>query len=103
MEEIEILEIVEVELYASKGEPLPRAHKYVVRLDGKKFTLHKHQVTGAEILALDGMTPAKFKLYEHRHREQPRLGSPPRRDSGARRLNMPTPGNMIFPGLEPPN
>jgi hypothetical protein len=76
MDEIEIIEIVEVEVYASKGEPLPRAHKYVIRLDGKKFTLHKHEVTGQEILALDGLTPAKYKLYEHRHREQPRLVAP---------------------------
>ncbi len=68
MDEIEIIEIVEVEVYASKGELLPRAHKYVIRLDGKKFTLHKHEVTGQEILALDGLAPAKYKLYEHRHR-----------------------------------
>jgi hypothetical protein len=73
---IEILEIVEIEIFAIEEKPLPHAKKYIIRVDKEKVTIHKPEITGAEILALVKKTPAQFKLYEHRPHHQPKLIQP---------------------------
>ena len=73
---VEILEIVEIELFAIEEKPLPHAKKYIIRVDKEKVTIHKPEITGAEILALVQKTPALFKLYEHRRHHQPKLIQP---------------------------
>ena len=72
----EILEIVEIELFAIEEKLLPRARKYIIRVDKEKVTVHRPEITGAEILALVKKTPAQFKLYEHRRHHQPKLIGP---------------------------
>ena len=53
----EILEVVEIELFAIEEKPLPRAKRYIIRVDKEKVTVHKPEMTGAEILALVKKTP----------------------------------------------
>ena len=72
----ELLEVVEIEIFAIEEKPLPRAKQYIIRVDKQKVTLHKPDPTGAEILALIGKTPAQYKLYEHRRHHQPKLIRP---------------------------
>lgn len=72
----EVLEVVEIEVFAIEDKPLPQAKRYVIRVDKTKVTIDKAEITGAEILALVGKTPAQFKLYEHRRHQQPKLVQP---------------------------
>ena len=72
----EILEIVEIEVFAIEEKPLPRAKHYIIRVDKEKVTIHHPEITGTEILALVNKTPEKFKVYEHRRHHQPKLISP---------------------------
>jgi hypothetical protein len=66
-----LIEEVEIEVYAKRGELPPRAKRYIIRVDKEKFTVHTHTITGAEILALVKKTADKFKLYQQRHGHQP--------------------------------
>lgn len=72
----EILEVVEIEIFAIEEKPLPRAKRYIIRVDKEKVTIHHAEITGAEILASVNKTPEKFKLYEHRRHHQPKLIRP---------------------------
>jgi hypothetical protein len=72
----EILEVVEIEIFAIEERPLPRAKRYIIRVDKEKVTVHHPEITGAEILALVNKTPEKSKLYEHRRHHQPKLIRP---------------------------
>jgi Prokaryotic E2 family E/Multiubiquitin len=72
----EVLEVVEIEIFALEEKPLPRAKRYIIRVDKEKVTAHHSEITGAEILALVHKTPEKFKLYEHRRHHQPKLIRP---------------------------
>lgn len=72
----ELLEVVEIEIFAIEEKPLPRAKRYIIRVDKEKVTVHKPELTGEEILGLVNKTSAKFKLYEHRRHHQPKLIRP---------------------------
>lgn len=72
----ELLEVVEIEVFAIEEKPLPHAKHYIIRVDKQKVTVNRAEITGAEILALVGKTPAQFKLYEHRRHHQPKLIQP---------------------------
>src|SRR5579863_7874476 len=72
----EILEVVEIEIFAIEEKPLPRARHYVIRVDKEKVTVDRPEITGAEILEKVRKTPAQFKLYEHRCHHQPKLIRP---------------------------
>lgn len=50
-------DIVEIEILVKEGRPVPRAKGYLIRVDKQKITVHKHEVTGREILTLAGKTP----------------------------------------------
>lgn len=64
-------EEVDVEEFAKKGHPLPRAKRYVIRIDKERRVVHQPTITGREILALVGKTPEQYKLYEHKRGHQP--------------------------------
>jgi hypothetical protein len=72
----EILEVVEIEVFAIEEKPLPRARHYVIRVDKEKITVDRPEITGTEILEKVKKTPAQYKLYEHRRHHQPRLIHP---------------------------
>jgi hypothetical protein len=71
-----VIEEVEIEVFVVEGRAIPHARRYVIRVDREKITVHQHEITGRRILELVGKTPEKFKLYEHRHGQQPKQVHP---------------------------
>jgi hypothetical protein len=71
-----VVEEVEIEIYAKRGEPIPAAQRYIIRVDKEKLTLQTHTIKGREILALVKKTPDKYKLYQQHHKQQPALVEP---------------------------
>jgi hypothetical protein len=50
-------EIIEIEVFVKEGRRPPLAKGYVIRVDKQKITVHKHELTGREILTLAGKVP----------------------------------------------
>jgi hypothetical protein len=72
----EVLEEVDVEEFLRTKKPIPLAKRYVIRIDKERKVVHTAVLTGAQILALVGKTPDKFKLYEHFPGKQPEPVAP---------------------------
>ncbi len=70
------IEEVDVQEYCKRGERVPHARPYIIRVDKQRVISLKGHVTGAEILALVGKTPGTFKLYQHQQGHQPSLVAP---------------------------
>ena len=66
VEEVEVIviELVDIEEYAKRGEKPPRAHQYKFRVDDLYYTTSKAELTGREILAFAGKTPEAYHLRE---------------------------------------
>jgi len=63
-------EEIELEEFAQKnhGHPVPKARRYVIRVDKVKYTVHTHSMTGQQILELAGKAPASdYKLTQMLH------------------------------------
>lgn len=60
-------ELVDVEQYGKRGEKPPRALRYRIRIDKQYYDVEQSTMTGAEILALAGKTPASHFLDEKLH------------------------------------
>lgn len=60
-------ELVDVEQYGKRGEKPPRALRYRIRVDKQYYDVEKSRLTGTEILALAGKTPASHFLDEKLH------------------------------------
>ena len=74
---VEIIEIVELEEHAKHhGTHAPHARHYAFRVDKTRVVVETPTITGAEILAKVGKTPAEFKLYQHKRGHQPILIDP---------------------------
>jgi hypothetical protein len=74
---VEIIEIVELEEHAKHhGTHAPHARHYAFRVDKTRVVVETPTITGAEILAKVGKTPAEFKLYQHKRGHQPILIGP---------------------------
>jgi hypothetical protein len=80
MENKESKEVEEVDLedFAKRGQPVPDAKRYVIRIDKERKVVNTAKVTGREILALVGKTPEGYKLYQHKRGHQPVLVEPDR-------------------------
>jgi Multiubiquitin len=50
-------DIVEIEILIKEGRRVPHAKGYLIRVDKQKITVHKHEVTGREILTVAGKMP----------------------------------------------
>jgi hypothetical protein len=75
--EIVIIEIVEIEEHAkTHGTEAPHARHYAFRVDKNRIVVDTPIITGREILAKDGKTPAAFKLYQHKRQHQPIMIAP---------------------------
>jgi hypothetical protein len=75
LEEIEELleELVDLEECAHQGRKPPRAKQYRIRIDGQKYTVSAHGMTGRELLVLAGKQPVDaFMIVEKVHGEKPR-------------------------------
>lgn len=60
-------ELVDVEQYGKRGSKPPRARRYRIRVDKQYYDVEQSTMTGAEILALAGKTPASHFLDEKLH------------------------------------
>ncbi len=74
--EVEEIEEVDVEECLKRGERVPRARRYIIRVDKQRVVSLKGQLTGTEILALVQKTPESHKLYQHKKGHQPTLVGP---------------------------
>jgi hypothetical protein len=52
-------EIIEIEVFVKEGRQPPLAKGYLIRVDKQKITVHKHELTGREILTLAGKLPVE--------------------------------------------
>ncbi|MGO9269264.1 MAG: multiubiquitin domain-containing protein [Terriglobia bacterium] len=75
-QQTEVLDEVEIEQFAKRGQEVPRAKRYVIRIDKDRRVVDTPTITGRQILALVGKTPEMYKLYEHRRGHQPMLIGP---------------------------
>ena len=66
LEEVEVIviELVDIEEYAKRGEKPPRANQYKFRVDDRYYTTPKSKLTGHEILAFAEKTPEAYQLRE---------------------------------------
>src|SRR5260221_1543782 len=78
VEEVEVivLELVDIEEYAKRGERPPRAHQYRFRVDDHYYTTDKDELTGREILGFAGKTPEGYFLRQRLHGGQVRPVAP---------------------------
>src|SRR5687767_15068712 len=61
-------DLVDIEEYGKRNEKPPKARKYRIRINKQHFTVDKPKLTGREILALAGKTPAEqYKLQQKFH------------------------------------
>lgn len=58
------LEEVEIEAYALRGEAVPQAKRYRIRIDKTQYVVENPTPTGAELLAFAGKTPDKWLIYQ---------------------------------------
>ncbi len=62
-----VLEVVDIEEFAKRGERPPRAHQYRFRIDDHYYTTDKDELTGREILGFAGKTPEGYSLRQRLH------------------------------------
>lgn len=55
-------DIVELEIFVKEGRHVPHAKGYVIRVDKQKITVHKHELTGREILVLAKKEPPEHYI-----------------------------------------
>ncbi len=61
-------EIIDLEAYAKAGKNPPRAKKYIIKVDGERYTVDVSSMTGKEILLRAGKTPPdRYKLRQKVH------------------------------------
>jgi hypothetical protein len=82
MNSSDIHDLVVVEEFVIAKKPVPEGKSYVIRIDADKYTVHKHKLSGTEILALAAKTTSEWKLYLHRP------GRPPERVAPDQEVNL---------------
>jgi len=59
---IVLIEIIDIEEYAKRGERPPHAKTYRFRVDDHYYTSEKSELTGRQVLAFAGKTPEAYHL-----------------------------------------
>jgi len=67
IEEGEILEIVEIEIYAKENKKPPRARKYKFRIDREHFTVDCRIITGEKLFELAKKSPTEWRMHQKLH------------------------------------
>lgn len=60
----QLTEEVDLEELAKSGRPVPRARRFRIRIDRDRYVVTAPEMTGTEILALAGKTPATHTLSQ---------------------------------------
>lgn len=63
-----LVEEADLEQYAARNEKPPRAKRYIIKVDGIRYTVTVPEMTGREILTLAGKTPPDAYNLHERHR-----------------------------------
>jgi hypothetical protein len=66
VETVEVIEIVEIEIYGRDNRPPPPAKSYKVKIDHEHYVFHQRRVTGRELLVKAGKTPPDHYEIEKR-------------------------------------
>jgi hypothetical protein len=62
------VDIIDLEEFGKEGKPVPKAKKYIIRIDKIQYTVIVSSMTGQEILTLAGKIPVeRFMLTEKMH------------------------------------
>lgn len=73
-DESEMLEIVEIELYAASGKRKPRARTYVFRVGKQRIEVQEPIIMGRRILELAGKVPPEnYTLRQIVHGAEPKV------------------------------
>ncbi len=84
-------EIVDVEEYAQANRPVPRARRYRIRIDKKKYDVEVSGMTGRELLTLAGKLPPDNYMITQKLR-----GGQTKRIELGERADFTTPGLERF-------
>jgi hypothetical protein len=71
-----ILDEVDIEEYAKRGEPLPLAKVYRLRIDDRHYVTDAAKLSGVQLLALAGKTPDAYHLRQRMRGGQVRTVTP---------------------------
>src|SRR5260221_14738895 len=63
----EIVEIVDIEIYAKDNKKPPRAKKYKFRIDRDPFTVDHRIITGAKLFELANKSPTQWRMHQKLH------------------------------------
>ncbi len=62
------VEEVDVEVYGKEGKAVPKAKRYVIRIDKTRYTVSVSSMTGRELLVLAEKTPVeRFMITQKLH------------------------------------
>lgn len=67
IDELEVLDEVEIEIYGTDNRKPPLARRYIIRINKTKHSVEQRILSGTELLALAGKDPNQNKLYQKLH------------------------------------
>jgi hypothetical protein len=67
IEEGDIVEIVDIEIYAKENRKPPRAKRYRFRIDRDHFTVDHRIITGEKLFELAKKSPAEYRMHQKLH------------------------------------
>lgn len=67
LDDLEVLDEVEIEVYGKDNRKPPLAHRYVIRINKTKYSVELQILSGTELLALASKNPNQNKLYQKLH------------------------------------
>lgn len=72
--DVVLVELIDIEEYAKRGECPPRAKNYRFRVDDHYYTTEKSELTGKQVLAFAGKTPDAYHLRLRVHGQVRAIG-----------------------------
>jgi hypothetical protein len=67
IEEGDIVEVVEIEIYGRENKKPPRAKRYNIRIDKQPKVVEKRHIEGKELLGLVDKSPDGWRLFQKLH------------------------------------
>lgn len=67
IEDGDLVEIVDIEVYAKENKQQPLAKKYKFRIDREHFTVENRYITGAQLFELAKKSPAEYRMHQKLH------------------------------------
>lgn len=67
IEDGDIIEIIDIEIYAKDNRKPPRAKKYKFRIDRAPFIVDHHIINGEKLFELAKKSPAEYRMHQKLH------------------------------------